>query len=291
MFGFYIIMFPSSRISSTIPRLLQCVQKYPARLQTSGLKPLQQDSAEIRFGFSVDQLSSKDRSNREKALTSLKAKKIEEFNHWKKELDEQGIILNLRQADLQGGFLKNANLKHSDLRESNLRNTFLYCANLEYANLRGAHLEDANLEGANFQNSNVTDTWINPLNSLKGLTEEQLIGYGFEISNGFAFGYRTQKGLYNGIYEPGKLYTSNAFNPDNKKMHQPGLHFMATTEEVLTHFSNPKIQLIKIKMPVNSIIRAEDGKDNSYEYRTPSFEVITLVDSDGNEIEQKEKSR
>ena len=74
------------------------------------------------------------------------------------EADLRGANLygaNLYEADLRGANLRGANLYEADLRGADLRGADLYEANLYGANLRGADLYGANLRGADLRGANL----------------------------------------------------------------------------------------------------------------------------------------
>jgi len=62
---------------------------------------------------------------------------------------------NLRNANLRGANLRDADLRNADLCRANLRNANLRGANLSNANLRGANLRDADLLGANLSDADL----------------------------------------------------------------------------------------------------------------------------------------
>ena len=77
-----------------------------------------------------------------------------------RDADLQGADLrdaNLWDADLQGADLRDANLQGANLQGAKLRDANLQGANLRDANLWDANLRDANLQGANLRDSNIID--------------------------------------------------------------------------------------------------------------------------------------
>ena len=94
-------------------------------------------------------------------------KTLDDHDLWLETNGEEGVRANLyvaylRDADLRGVNLSNANLYGTYLRDANLSNAdlrgaHLEGANLRYADLRGAYLYDANLEGANLEGANLRD--------------------------------------------------------------------------------------------------------------------------------------
>jgi len=81
---------------------------------------------------------------------------------WFSTKGNQGTRATLRDADLSGANLRDADLwsadlRDADLRGADLRDANLICANLTRANLRGADLRGANLRGANLCYANLTD--------------------------------------------------------------------------------------------------------------------------------------
>ena len=96
----------------------------------------------------------------EKALTLLKAGKVEEFNKLRK--GNTDWVPNLEGANLEGANLKWADLKWADLEEANLKWADLEGADLEgadlyKANLYRAYLYRAYLEGADLKEAKLTE--------------------------------------------------------------------------------------------------------------------------------------
>ena len=80
-------------------------------------------------------------------------------------LDENKRGAILKQADLQGAYLQDADLKRADLRDADLEGADLKHADLRDADLEGANLQDANLrdadlEGATMPNGQKYEDWL-----------------------------------------------------------------------------------------------------------------------------------
>ncbi|EOX1324977.1 pentapeptide repeat-containing protein [Salmonella enterica] len=77
------------------------------------------------------------------------SKILEEHKVWITSMRESGSRANLRDANLCGANLRDADLRGANLCGANLRGADLRGANLCGANLCGANLRDADLRGAN----------------------------------------------------------------------------------------------------------------------------------------------
>ena len=78
--------------------------------------------------------------------------------------DEEGERANLRDANLCGAILSNANLRDANLRDANLCGAILCGAILSNANLRDANLCGAILCGANLRDANLHDANLHDAN-------------------------------------------------------------------------------------------------------------------------------
>ena len=78
--------------------------------------------------------------------------------------EDGGERADLRDANLRGANLHNANLRDANLRGANLHNANLHNANLRGANLRNANLCDADLHNANLRNANLCDADLHNAN-------------------------------------------------------------------------------------------------------------------------------
>jgi uncharacterized protein YjbI with pentapeptide repeats len=84
------------------------------------------------------------------------------------------LAADLRQANLAGACLFNANLRECDLTEANLTQANLEGAsmvnvNLSRANLRGANLDKVVIPGVNFEDADLTDAHLRSSNLLSAI--------------------------------------------------------------------------------------------------------------------------
>lgn len=70
--------------------------------------------------------------------------------------DRDGVVADLRWANLRDADLSGADLRWANLRCANLRDANLSYANLHYANLRDADLRYANLSYANLRDADLS---------------------------------------------------------------------------------------------------------------------------------------
>jgi len=84
-------------------------------------------------------------------------------------MDDHGVLADLRDADLEGVDLRYANLRGAILtgtcfEEANLKGATMIGANLKGANLKSANLLYANLNNANLRSASLIDAWLNMAN-------------------------------------------------------------------------------------------------------------------------------
>lgn len=84
-------------------------------------------------------------------------------------MDDHGVLADLRDADLEGVDLRYANLRGAILtgtcfEEANLKGATMIGANLKGANLKSANLLYANLNNASLRSASLIDAWLNMAN-------------------------------------------------------------------------------------------------------------------------------
>ena len=84
-------------------------------------------------------------------------------------MDDHGVLADLRDADLEGVDLRYANLRGAILtgtcfEEANLKGATIIGANLKGANLKSANLLYANLNNASLRSASLIDAWLNMAN-------------------------------------------------------------------------------------------------------------------------------
>jgi hypothetical protein len=110
----------------------------------------------------------------------------EVWNQWRK---ETALILNLRNADLSGADLRNANLSGAvlhgaNLREANLHGADLYGAGLHRTNLHGADLYGSILRRANLREADLSEANLSDANlSIADLRGADLSGANLSRGN------------------------------------------------------------------------------------------------------------
>jgi len=77
------------------------------------------------------------------------------------ESDKETIKEAVRDADLFGANLRDANLSYADLRGANLRDADLSDADLRWADLSDANLSDADLRGADLSDADLRGAELN----------------------------------------------------------------------------------------------------------------------------------
>jgi hypothetical protein len=218
---------------------------------------------------------------------NLERANLEDANLERANLEVANLVgAKLRDANLEGANLVGAKLERAKLRFANLRDAKLEGANLvgaklEWANLENANLERANLERAYLERANLEwanlewayfcGTCLDPLNHIEKISDEILIGAGFEVEGDFVIGYRTEFSMNVGHtkYIPGAVYTAPYFSTDSKTECHPGLYF-APLKWMKKHYSG--YTHVRVAALNGEIIHAEN------KWRAKRLMVLPLKD-------------
>lgn len=170
---------------------------------------------------------------------------------------------DLRGANLYGANLRRANLREANLRRANLRGADLYGADLRGANLYEAELGDANLceadlREADLREADLCDVDLHGANlsAFQMCPEEGSFIAWKKVDTGVikllipAAAKRTSslvgrkcraeyvivlkgsgKSSRGGLYEQGKEYHADSYNPDIRVECSHGVHFFMTRKE------------------------------------------------------------
>ena len=120
-----------------------------------------------------------------------------------------------------------ANLGGTDLRGANLRG-----ANLGGTDLRGATLGGTDLRGAGLRGADLADTC---LAGIPGVTPAALEWHGWEVRDGWVYGWRTRRSQHCGgaQYRPGS-YEAPWLSVDEHTDCHPGIYMLPTQEAAAT---------------------------------------------------------
>ena len=132
------------------------------------------------------------------------------------------------QRDFREADLREADLRGADLRGADLRGAYLHGADLSGANLHGANLHWADLHGANLRGANLSCTC---LAGIPGVTPAALEWHGWEVCDGWVYGWRTARSIHVGSHEytPG-VHVAPYLSTDEHTDCHPGIYMLPTRD-------------------------------------------------------------
>jgi len=161
-----------------------------------------------------------------------------------------GQSADLQSADLQGANLQGANLQGANLQGAYLQGAYLQRAYLQGAYLQGAYLQGADLGGAYLQGADLGDTC---LAGIPGVTPAALSWHGWEVRDGWVYGWRTARSIHVGSHEyvPG-IHVAPLLSTDEHTDCHPGIYMLPT--EMAARAVNPSMAVVRCRARCEDVV-------------------------------------